>query len=404
MSNDAARGPGRDARPEESDPGHTADAEPVPAALVHADELTRFSYGDDHPFKPIRAHNMIELCDRYGLLDEPGFIRETPVPIDAEAAAAFHDPGYLDLLRRASGGEYVVEMLAHGIGTEDCPALAGIWEFSLLAAGATLRGLDAVLAGRARRAFNPTGGFHHAFRNAAEGFCYVDDVGLAIETVLRRGLRPAYVDIDAHHGNGVQDAFYRDGRVLKISLHETGRSLYPWGGFETEIGEGVGEGFNVNVPLAPRTDDEVYVEAFERIVPPLIDAFRPDVVIAVIGADTHVSDPLTHLRLTANGYRAVVRRLCDVSRRLVAAGGGGYDVFRTARCWTLAWAEMREKEPEDAYAGLVGGMMYGGELDGLAERRMPTVGEDARVVRDEADRVVHWLQDRVFPILGARIA
>jgi acetoin utilization protein AcuC len=372
------------------------------AALVYADELARFEYGDDHPFKPMRARNTLELCHRYGLLGGPGVLEIEPPPAMPDVPALFHESEYLDVLRRSSEGQYDLAMLARGIGTDDCPALRGIWEFCLLATGATLLCAEIVLDGRARRALNLVGGFHHAFRDHAEGFCYVSDVGVAIEELLRRGKRVAYVDIDAHHGNGVQDAFYAEDRVLKISLHESGETLYPFGGVETEIGEGKGEGYNVNVPLAEKTDDEVYVETFERIVPPLLEAFAPDVVVAAIGADTHISDPLTHLRLTSNGYEAVVRELCRIAPRLVAVGGGGYDLFRTARCWTLAWAALAEREPRDEYAGLVGGMMYGAEMDGLADRPLPTKGEAKEKAWAEARRVVAWHQAHVFPRLGAK--
>jgi acetoin utilization protein AcuC len=373
------------------------------AALVYADELARFEYGDQHPFKPMRARNTVELCRRYGLLDGPGVIQIEPQPASRELLELFHEPEYLDVLRRSSEGQFDLAMLARGIGTEDCPPLPGIWEFCLLATGATMRCAELVLDGTARRAFNLVGGFHHAYRDHAEGFCYASDVGAVIEELLRRGKRVAVVDIDAHHGNGIQDAFYADDRVLKISLHESGATLYPFAGSETEIGEGKGEGFNVNVPLREKTDDDVYVETFRQLVPPLLAAFGPDVVMAEIGADTHLSDPLTHLRLTTNGYEAVVQDLCRLAPRLVAVGGGGYDVFRTARCWTLAWAAMVEREPRDEYAGLVGGMMFGAEMDGLADRPMPTKGEAKEQAQAEARRVVAWHHAHVFPRLGARI-
>ncbi|NMC71240.1 MAG: acetoin utilization protein AcuC [Myxococcales bacterium] len=380
-------------------------AETVPpanlAALIHTDELARFDYGDDHPFKPLRARTTIELCARYGLLDGPGVVRIAPQAAEPAYLERFHDPAYLAVLRRASGGVHDVAALARGIGTEDCPVLRGIWEFCLLATGATQACVAAVLDGTARRAFNLVGGFHHAFRGRAEGFCYVNDAGAAIEDLLARGLRVAYVDLDAHHGNGVQDAFYAEDRVLKISLHESGATLYPFGGAETELGAGRGLGFNVNVPLLERTDDEVYLETFEALVPPLLEAFRPDVVVAELGADAHVSDPLSHLRLTSGAYYRLVERLCALAPRLVGLGGGGYDVFRAARCWTLAWAAMAEREPQDGYAGLVGGMMFGSENDGLFDRPSPTTGAAKDRARAEARRVVEFHRRSVFPRLGA---
>jgi acetoin utilization protein AcuC len=372
------------------------------AALIHSDDLSSFEYGDDHPFKPMRARNAMELCVRYGLLSDSDIVRIDPAWTSPEILATFHEQAYLDILDEVDRGEYRLAMLERGIGTEDCPAVPGIRAFSLLATGATMTAVDLVMTGRIRRAFNPVGGFHHAGRDHAEGFCYVNDVGVAITHVVGKGLRVAFVDIDAHHPNGVQDAFYDDDRALVISLHETGDTLYPGRGYESEIGSGRGRGYTVNVPLLERTDDEVYTRAFSRTVPPLLDAFRPDIVIAEVGADTMVSDPLTHLRLTTNGYQEVLRSLCEHSPRLVAVGGGGYDIYRTARCWALAWAAMTDREPVDQYAGLVGGMMYGAEMDGLQDRPLATTGEAKERARAHADRVVGTIEETVFPLIGAR--
>ena len=258
-----------------------------------------------------------------------------------------------------------------------------------------------VLEGVVARAFNLVGGFHHAYPDHAEGFCYVSDVGVAIARLLKQGLRVAFVDIDAHHCNGVQEPFYQDDGVLVISLHESGSTLYPWGGMETEIGEGRGRGYNVNLPLLEQTDDEVYLSAFQRVVPPLLQAFQPDLVLVEAGADTQLSDPLTHLRLTNNGYRAVMKELCRISPKLVAVGGGGYDVFRTAKCWTLGWAEMCEIEPVDEYAGLIGGRMFGG-MGGLEDPSILTRGEPKERAQAEVDRVVAQIWRTVFPLLGAQ--
>lgn len=372
------------------------------ALFLYSNELAGFDYGDDHPFKPMRARNTLDLCERYSLIPAEGVLVEAPEPAAPHLLGFFHDPGYLEVLKAVSRGEVDLRVLERGLGTDDCPVLPGIWDFSLHAVGATMQGVEAVVAGRVERAFNLVGGFHHAHRDHAEGFCYVSDVGIALTSLLQRGLRVAFVDIDAHHCNGVQQAFYDDDRVLVISLHESGATLYPWGGSERELGEGAGYGFNVNLPLLERSDDEVYLASFEAVVPPLLEAFQPDLVLAEIGADTQISDPLTHMRLTNNGYRAVIRRLCELSPRLVAVGGGGYDVFRTARCWTLAWAELCEREPEDLFAGLVGGMMYGGEMGGLQDRPMPTHGEAKQAARAHAERVIAFLRTEAFPRVGAK--
>ncbi len=373
------------------------------AAFIYSESLASFDYGDDHPFKPMRARNTMELCNRHGLLYAIGVIRPEPRRATRDELELFHDPAYLDILARANLGSHDLAMLEAGIGTSDCPVLKGIYDFCLETVGATLTGVETVLAGEAKCAFNLVGGLHHAGRDHAEGFCYVNDVGIAAAYCLAKGLRVAYVDIDAHHGNGVQDAFYDSDQVLVISLHESGEGFYPQTGFETEIGEGKGRGYTVNVPLLKRTDDEIYLHAFKRVVPPLLDAFKPDVVIAEIGADTMISDPLTNLRLTNNGYEEVVKLLVAQSPKLFAAGGGGYDIYRTSRCWTLAFAAMCGIEPEDEYAGLVGGMMYGSEIGGLRDTPVQTKGEDKTNAREQADRVVAALHQSVFPILGARV-
>lgn len=238
----------------------------------------------------------------------------------------------------------------------------------------------------------------------AEGFCYLNDIAVSILEVLGRrpDLKVVYIDCDAHHGNGVQEAFYSDPRVLFISLHETGKTLYPWSGWETEIGIGEGKGFTVNIPLEPGSDDEVYTYAFEALVPPLVQAFAPDVIVAELGADTLVSDPLTHLKLTNNGYQHVVRSIKTLCPKVLGLGGGGYDLYRTARCWTLAWGILNDLEPVDEFAGLVGGMMFGPEMEvgSLYDYPYLSEGEVKEKAMDEARRVVSYLQETVFPYHG----
>jgi len=372
------------------------------AAFIYSDALAKFEYGDDHPFKPLRARSTMELCNRHGLLFAVSVIRPQPLPADRSDLELFHTPGYLDLLQRAGEGDHDLAQLAAGIGSPDCPVLKGLYDFSRLAVGATLQGIELVMTGTAQRAFNLLGGFHHAGVDHAEGFCYVNDIGVGIAKLIGAGHRVAFVDIDAHHCNGVQDRFYGDDRVLTISLHQLSDGFYPETGRVSETGTMEGRGYTVNVPLPPETDDEVYVHAFEQVVPPLLEAYKPDIVIAEIGADTLISDPLTDLRLTSNGYEAVVKTLCEVAPRLVAVGGGGYDVFRTSNCWTLAFAAMCEIEPEDEYAGLVGGRMYGSEFGGLRDAQILTTGEPRRRVQAAVDETVRYVHEAIFPVLEAR--
>src|SRR5207253_4298827 len=192
------------------------------------------------------------------------------------------------------------------------------------------------------RAFHFAGGLHHAFPDRASGFCYVNDAVLAILRLREHGLSVAYIDIDAHHGDGVQHAFYADPDVLTISTHERGERLFPGTGFVREQGEGAGVGFSVNLPLEAYTDSAVYLPAFEAVVPPLIARFKPDVIVAQLGLDAHRTDPLTHLALDVQGFAAAFRRILGLAPKIVALGGGGYDLRNVARAWTVAWALMNE--------------------------------------------------------------
>jgi acetoin utilization protein AcuC len=373
-------------------------------SLIFSEELSRFNYGKDHPFKPIRAQKTMELCERYNLLDRPWISLRRPRMALREELCLFHADEYISALERVEKGEFEPGMLAYGLGTEDNPLLRGIYTWCLGTTGGTLAGIELLEQGY-ERVFNLLGGFHHAGAAMAEGFCYVNDICVAIRKLLREGkTRVAYVDIDAHHGNGVQDAFYSDDRVLVVSIHESGKTLYPWSGFETEIGEGKGRGYTVNIPLAKGTDDEIYREVIDEILRPVLDAFSPELVIAQIGADTLISDPLTHLRLTNNAYRTAVHALHQLSPRLLALGGGGYDIYRTSRCWTLAWCEMNEIDPEDTYAGIVGGMMFGPEMEmgSLYDRPVLTTGEMKDAAWGEVRAVCQYIRKTVFPILGIR--
>ena len=370
--------------------------------FVYSGEMGQFDFGYDHPYKPERAVKTYDLCTRYGVMNHPWMTILDPEPLDPSLLTLFHDPALIRFIEKASRGEFCLEMLEVGLGTKDNPVLPGIYEWVLRASGGTHKSLQYILSGKADAAFNPFGGFHHARPGHVEGFCYLNDIAVSIKDALRQdqGLRIAYIDCDAHHGNGVQEAFYGDPRVLVISLHETGRTLYPWSGWETEMGEGKGKGFTVNVPLEPGTDDEVYAFAFEAVVPPLVGSFGPDVLVAELGADTLISDPLTHLKLTNNGYQSTVRRIMELCPRVLGLGGGGYDLYRTARCWTLAWAIMNHVVPVDEFAGLVGGMMFGPEMEvgSLYDYPYLSEGEIKEKAIQEARRVVAYIQKNIFPL------
>jgi acetoin utilization protein AcuC len=311
-------------------------------ALLYSDAWQQFDYGPEHPLRMERLGLTWRLMEAYGLTGLPGMTLRAPDPAPDAALSAFHTPEYLDILKSASRGEAPRTAALYGLGPGDNPVFPGLWEAAQLVAGGSLLAAELVASGEVTRAFHFAGGLHHALPSRASGFCYVNDAVLAIMHLRARGLRVAYVDIDAHHGDGVQYAFYGSREVLTVSTHERGDRLFPGTGFVEEMGEGEGRGYSVNLPLEPYTDSSVYLPAFEAVVPPLLRAFRPDVVVAQLGIDSHRSDPLTHLALDVQGFTAAVRRLTALAPRLVALGGGGYDLPNVARAWTAAWAAMNE--------------------------------------------------------------
>jgi acetoin utilization protein AcuC len=380
------------------------DVQATGSIFLYSDEMSRFEFGPDHPFKPERAAKTYDLCIRYGVMNHPWMKVLEPQNLDTRLLFLFHESEYIRLLEEASQGIVRLEMLERGLGTADNPVAPGIYGWSLQAAGGTFMGMQRLLNGEAMIAFHPLGGFHHAMRGHAEGFCYINDIAITLRSALKEfpGLRIAFIDLDAHHGNGVQEEFYEDPRVLFISLHETGRTLYPWSGYETEFGSGKGRGFTVNFPLEPGTDDEVYGFALDAVLFPLLKSFSPEIIVAVLGADTLVSDPLTHLKLTNNIYQRAVRGIMDLSTRILGLGGGGYDLYRTARCWTWAWAILNRLEPMDEFAGLVGGMMFGPEMEvgSLYDHPYKSEGEVKETAFEEARRVAAYIQKEIFPIHG----
>ncbi len=372
-------------------------------AFIHSNQFEQYELGPYHPFKPTRSKAVFDLCNKKGLLDHSWMRVVEPDRLETDTMATFHDPDYLRCIREANTGVFQNYMIEFNLGTGDCPIFKGIYDYVTLSCGAGYKGMKLLESGEAQTVFSPTGGFHHAGRRHAEGFCYVNDVGIIIEALLAKDRRIAYIDIDAHHCNGIQDAFYGEGRVLKISLHETGETLYPWGGFEGETGSGEGAFKNVNVPLPTGTDDELYVRAFDEIVPPLVTAFDPDIIISVIGCDTLAADPLTHLSLTNNGFNAVIKRMNAMGKPLLMLGGGGYNEESLARAWTLAWATLNGVEPEEEHVGTIGGVLLGDReisAGGLRDMRRFAGGPERDRIEEKIERVTQTIKRVVFPAHG----
>jgi len=342
------------------------------------------------------------LMEAYGLTVGSGIRLIAPAPAADAAIRGFHTADYLAVLRAADTGDDVPGAARHGLGPGDNPIWPGCYEASALACGGSIQAAELVAAGAVERAFAFAGGLHHAMPDRASGFCYLNDAVLAIHALRAWGLRVLYVDIDAHHGDGVQAAFYDQAEVLTLSIHERGDRLFPGTGSVEELGVGVGRGYSVNLPLHPYTDDAVYLEAFDAVVPRVAAAFRPDVVVAQLGIDSHRTDPLTHLALTVDGFAEAVRRILRFAPRMVALGGGGYDLANVARAWTVAWALMNgmtlaARLPEPFVARAAGHLAGRRELWD-SPQLLPI--EVARTAREFAQRQVAALERTVLPLLG----
>ena len=329
------------------------------AAIVHDLALEAYGFGEDHPFNPLRIRLALELCEALGFLEGYPFVVSEPATDDD--LTTVHSLTYVRMVQEAGrGGGDPWNLLNYGLGTGDNPIFPGMHDACARVVGAVLEACRLVVRGEATHAMCISGGLHHALRSRASGFCVYNDAGVAIARLKQEnpGIRVAYVDTDAHHGDGVQWMFYDDPEVLTISMHESGRYLFPGSGGIEERGRDGGVGYSVNVPLEPYTEDSSWISCFETIVPEVLRVFEPDLIISQNGCDGHTLDPLTHLAATTHLYERVPRRihalaheLCD--GRWVATGGGGYDIWRVVpRAWSALWAavshqELPERVPED---------------------------------------------------------
>lgn len=370
--------------------------------FIHAPETDGMSYPPDCPFKTQRAILTRQRLLSLGLLGGPDEPELEPRQASPEELEWFHTPQYLDELQRASRGDLTVTGLHMGLGGEDTPVFPHMFEYPRLACGASLTAAELLLAGEAHVAFNLLGGFHHAMADRAAGFCYLNDVVIACERLARAGKRVAYLDVDAHHGDGVQQAFYRRRDVLTISMHESGKTLFPWGGFEHEIGEGPGLGWNVNVPLPPGTFDEAFLGAFRRVVLPILCAVRPEVLVLELGLDTLAGDPLTHLNLTNNVHVEIIRDLLPMGMPTLVVGGGGYHVDNTVRGWALAWQTFAGEAQEHDLSLGFGGVMLGSSewAGGLRDHELPVRPDQRHAVESELGPTLDRVSGLLFPLHG----
>jgi acetoin utilization protein AcuC len=310
-----------------------------PAAVVWDDGLTRYDFGPEHPFNPVRIRLTMELAGSLGVLAAPAVTMVVPSPATDGELETVHDGEYIEAVRHA--GHALTPDLSFGLGTPDDPVFEGMHEAAALGVGATLAAARSIWSGGATHAVNIAGGHHHAMRRTASGFCVYNDLAVAIKWLLAAGAeRVAYVDVDVHHGDGVQAAFYDDPRVLTISLHEHPITLFPGTGLPSEAGTGDGTGYAVNVALPAGTGDAGWLRAFDAVVPPLLRAFKPTVLVSQHGCDSHRLDPLAHLELSVDAQRRTQVMLHDLAHELCAGrwlstGGGGYALVQVVpRTWT----------------------------------------------------------------------
>jgi acetoin utilization protein AcuC len=313
-------------------------------ALVYVDELSQYQLSPEHPLRPIRLQHMHELMRASGLLDLENIASSAPRIATKQEIETSHDPDYVSIVEAISNGAIAPGMGEFGLGTPDNPVRSGIYETTALCVGSTLTASELVTSGKTDIAFAPAGGVHHhAMPRSAAGFGIFNDAVIAMKAMVEEGLRVAYIDIDCHHGDGVQMGHYDSDQVLTISIHESGQWLFPGTGYVQEIGVGDGTGYSVNIPLSPYTQDNEWHAAFDVVIPPLVRAFNPDVLFTQLGIDTHFQDPLTHLSLTTQGFNLAVKKLGFLAAKIgkwVAVGGGGYDLSAVSRSWTMALASM----------------------------------------------------------------
>ena len=370
------------------------------ASFIYSPELEKFSYPADCPFNTDRAGQVRKILNSMDLLSGDNRSEVSPVPAERLVLKKFHSARYLHALKTAAKGRWDTEALDMGIGTLDCPVFSGMYDYAVLATGATLTGVKLILSGSAEVAFNPSGGFHHAGPEKASGFCYINDVALACTILAEEGKRVLYLDVDVHHGDGVVYGFYDRRDVMTISFHESPGTLFPGTGREDEIGSGQGKGYCVNVPLPVGTYDEVYMRAFETIALPLITVYNPDVIVFELGADALAGDPLAHLCLTNNVYADVIEHLLSFDKPIVATGGGGYNVSNTVRAWALAWSILTGTGSGSDMDQAVGGVMLESTdwQGGLRDRAFVVSQSQREIVVPVVEATIEAVKANIFPI------
>lgn len=359
--------------------------------VVIDERLKAYDFGDTHPLGPIRILRTYQNLTELGLLDSP----EVEV-VDAG------EPASLAQIRKVHTQEYIdcvnaeVRCLEHGIGTSDTPTFAGMHAASAAVCGATLRATEGVASGKAIHAVNVAGGLHHAMANRASGFCVYNDIAVSISYLLENGFeRIAYIDVDAHHGDGTQSIFWDDPRVLTFSIHQSGKSLFPGTGFGHEIGGTNAAGTAINISLPAQTNDSQWLRAFDAVLPEVLAVFKPQIIISQHGCDSHSKDPLTGLELSIDGQKISYQMIHNLAHEFcegkwIAVGGGGYELENVVpKIWSHLVAIITHQEELVNFSDL--------SIPGLITFRKFENGWDPN---DEIDREIMAVRKNIFPHYG----
>jgi acetoin utilization protein AcuC len=367
--------------------------------LVYGPRSASYDFGPGHPLTPRRFGPGIELMRAVGA--EPGL---APEPAPDDELLWSHSRRYIDAVKRFSVDPFGPPEAGIGEGGDD-PAFAGMHDAGAMVAGGSIRGIEAVLRGDVEHAFHPGGGLHHAMPDRASGFCIYDDPALAIARARRDGLRVLYVDLDVHHGDGVQAIHWDDPGVLTLSFHESGLYLFPGTGGVGELGDGAAAGTSVNVPLEPETGEGAWLAAVQVLLPELAAAFGPDLIVSQHGADTHAWDPLAHLRVTTTAMGEAARLVDRVAHvharsRWLATGGGGYDAYRVVpRSWSLVWLAGAHREVPSA-TPVEWRERWAAEAARYGQAPLPATFEDAPNAGVEMDASQAMAEARALETVG----
>ena len=306
--------------------------------IIYHPDYNKYDLGPEHPFDPRRVDMVLDLLREYGCLKE----HIKPDYIQPDELLSVHDKSYVQIIESVSRGEKIFDVEDYGLGTIDNPVVEGMAEGARCQVGGTLLGARLLLENKFKKILQLGGGFHHARRKMAEGFCIYNDLAIAINEMVKTGWHVVYLDIDVHHGDGVQEIFYSNENVMTISFHESGEYLFPGTGWLHELGKGMGRSLKLNLPLEPFTEGDSYLEVFNGILPKALSWFKPDAIVVQAGADAHFSDPLADLMLTTHDYEKLFRRIIEFSDtyckgRALFTLGGGYSLTAAPRIWTILY-------------------------------------------------------------------